>query len=65
MGARHRAALAGSGGDPALGDAARTFAANHCGEDALVAYFENYVHTPARPPMAARSTDDSKKGDLR
>ena len=49
----------------ALGDAARTFAADHCGEDAVVAYFENYLRTRARWPTAARSTDDSKKGDLR
>jgi hypothetical protein len=49
----------------ALGDAARTFAANHCGKDAVVAYFENYLHTRARSPTAARSNDDSKKGDLR
>jgi len=49
----------------ALGDAARTFAANHCGEDAVVAYFENYLRTRVRWPTTAHSTDDSKKGDLR
>ena len=55
--------------DPAatrtLGEAARTFAASHCGEDAVVAYFENYLRTRAHWPTAVRSTDDSKKGDLR
>ena len=49
----------------ALGEAARTVAANHCGEDAVVAYFENYLRTQARWPTAVRSTDDSKIGDLR
>lgn len=55
--------------DPAaarsLGDAARNFAAAHCGEDAVVAYFEHYLRTRARPQAAARSTDDSKIGDMR
>jgi hypothetical protein len=38
----------------ALGDAARSFAASHCGEDAAVAYFENYLRTRAGWPTAGR-----------
>ena len=49
----------------ALGESARSFAASHCGEDAVVAYFENYLRTRAGWPTAGRSTDDSNKGDLR
>lgn len=49
----------------ALGDAARRFAAARCGEDAVVAYFENYLRTRARPSTAAGSTDDPKTGDMR
>jgi len=54
--------------DPAatrtLGAAAQAFAASRCGEDAVVAYFENYLRTRAGLPTAAGSTAETR-GELR
>ena len=50
-----------------LGDAAKAFAAAYCGEDAAVAYLENYLNTPTpstpdlgTPRSARKSTGDPR-----